>query len=465
MIENIYAGEKADNTSEKISLPCKTPKNVRQIGKSGDGLHIYIEDYVKTYVCRLAERAYPECCIAVLIGRYMNTESGLGVFISGAVHVPEAWQESSIVFSEKVWSDVYKTLRTYYTDCEVVGWYYGGPGFRLQEESKFLQAHVDNFADKNKVLLTYDILDKEEKIRLWSPEGFVVQPGYCIYYEKNEEMQNYMMDNQPEETNTEEKQAYTDKDIEELRNYKIEKEQKNDETLVPKKNVSEEAKGYKQMAAVVGLLVMIAIVLVAADILLQNPDILSQQTIAEGDNDSAFGDELAKLTQGITDPGTEITGGAAEAITSGITDTAQAVTGTDIISPSPEGSETAANESTDNANPQTGDNNLPATTIPDNAVVDNSSADNKVADSTDPIADPVTEQAKDDNIADEVIDAGSSSSYVLTRYIVVKGDTLAQICNRYYGGVDKLSVVMELNQIEDRDKIYAGQELWLPIYD
>lgn len=66
--------------------------------------------------------------------------------------------------------------------------------------------------------------------------------------------------------------------------------------------------------------------------------------------------------------------------------------------------------------------------------------------------------------ADTEAAAASSSSARRTRasYTIREGDTLADICNKYYGSLDKLSAICELNSIDDANLIMPGQKIELP---
>lgn len=66
--------------------------------------------------------------------------------------------------------------------------------------------------------------------------------------------------------------------------------------------------------------------------------------------------------------------------------------------------------------------------------------------------------------ADTEAAAASSSSARRTRasYTIREGDTLADICNKYYGSLDKLSAICELNSIDDANLIIPGQKIELP---
>ena len=47
-------------------------------------------------------------------------------------------------------------------------------------------------------------------------------------------------------------------------------------------------------------------------------------------------------------------------------------------------------------------------------------------------------------------------------YIVKNGDTLADICQKYYGNLDKVEEICELNDIIDQDEIWVGEKIVLP---
>ena len=47
----------------------KLPKNIRQVGKPGEKMKIYVEDYVITYINQIARESAEQQCLAVLLGR------------------------------------------------------------------------------------------------------------------------------------------------------------------------------------------------------------------------------------------------------------------------------------------------------------------------------------------------------------------------------------------------------------
>ena len=166
MADRSEKGDRLISNSEKVNSKLKTPKNVRQIGKIGDGLRIYVEDYVKTYTKQLAEGDYINRSIAVLVGEYRNGDIERNIFIYGAIKVEvEEWGEDS-VFTEDTWTTIYEKIKEYFPDAEIVGWYYGGTGLGTEDLPTLEKIQINNFAGRDKVLLTYDVLEKENNFYL-----------------------------------------------------------------------------------------------------------------------------------------------------------------------------------------------------------------------------------------------------------------------------------------------------------
>lgn len=85
MIEVIY---KEDTTEQEAAQEAfSMPRNVRQIGLANGDYRIYIEDYVYTFLCSLAEDEKPEGqgSVAVLTGEIQWTADMTCIFIKGAI--------------------------------------------------------------------------------------------------------------------------------------------------------------------------------------------------------------------------------------------------------------------------------------------------------------------------------------------------------------------------------------------
>lgn len=81
---------------------------------------------------------------------------------------------------------------------------------------------------------------------------------------------------------------------------------------------------------------------------------------------------------------------------------------------------------------------------------------------------PDKEQAPDENkdaaqpAADITSEAVAASAAVPSSYTVKSGDNLANICRHFYGNLDKMDEICELNSISDPNRLAAGQKIILP---
>ena len=91
MIEVVYKEEKqeAENGENIFDLP----KNIRQIGLATGNMRIYIEDYVYTFLTRLARNEIgsnkEQCCVAVFTGETKWNNGITYLFIRGALTVED----------------------------------------------------------------------------------------------------------------------------------------------------------------------------------------------------------------------------------------------------------------------------------------------------------------------------------------------------------------------------------------
>ena len=104
MIEVIYKEDTTEQEAAQESF--SMPRNVRQIGLANGDYRIYIEDYVYTFLCSLAEDGETESQgnVAVLTGEIQWTTDMTCIYVKGALAADgmEATAEH-IDFSEKIW--------------------------------------------------------------------------------------------------------------------------------------------------------------------------------------------------------------------------------------------------------------------------------------------------------------------------------------------------------------------------
>lgn len=192
MIENKNNNE-ADQERSGLNKQVKLPKNIRQIGQVNDTKRIYVEDYVMTFIKKIAVNNIGTYQVAILLGEIDEREDGTNIFVNGAVEVRDIHFESDKVFSNESWNQIYEDIKNHFGEMEIVGWFLSKPGLSLEMNSKISKLHVNNFAGMNKVLFMYDCAEQEEAFYIYSENKLTKQKGYYIYYDRNDAMQEYMI--------------------------------------------------------------------------------------------------------------------------------------------------------------------------------------------------------------------------------------------------------------------------------
>lgn len=193
MIEIIYKEEqkKAEGNEQFFRIP----NNIRQIGEIRGQQKIYIEDYAYTFLKKISRTPKEGGRAAILLGQYHWAEGSAYLFIKSALQVKDMEvSPEHIVFSDKVWGQVYEDSRSYFPQQEIVGWFVSLPGFNMQMNEVLLKTHLNHFAGNDKVLFVVEPGEWEEAFFVYENNQLNRQPGYYIYYEKNEPMQAYMID-------------------------------------------------------------------------------------------------------------------------------------------------------------------------------------------------------------------------------------------------------------------------------
>ena len=184
----------------------RIPKNIRQIGEREDRVKVYLEDYVSTYLRRVQQLQGEEGAAGLLVGSWQQErkkdDSGNPVpscvFVSGAMTVRQAGLEGGqISFSSEAWDEGYEGLGTYFSGQELCGIFVCEGSCRRFRRQALFAAVRENFPDQEALL--YLLTEEgEEIVYRIRPRGEERLQGYYCYFERNEAMQDYMMDHLPE---------------------------------------------------------------------------------------------------------------------------------------------------------------------------------------------------------------------------------------------------------------------------
>ena len=192
MIEIVYEKEKQKPEGNEGFF--RIPNNIRQIGEVNETQKIYIEDYAYTYLCRISSGNSSKGKAAILLGQ-ANWKDGISyLFVKSAVVLPDMEiTEEHLSFTREIWNHVYEKNKEYFPDQEIVGWYLSIPGCSMELHEVICRTHLDHFGGNDKVLMVMEPLEKEEAFYRYEDGELSRQPGFYIYYEKNEPMQNFLV--------------------------------------------------------------------------------------------------------------------------------------------------------------------------------------------------------------------------------------------------------------------------------
>lgn len=200
MIEVIYKDEKQEVNDGETGW--NLPKNIRQIGLAGEDYRIYIEDYVYTFLHRAAQAKCQQKedsgILAVFLGEN-RWQSGTGyTFIRGALLVDAGEiTEEHIEITQNMWQKIHEEQEKYFEGQEIVGWFLARQSLPMVVSELIGKVHRNQFGGE-KILMLMDTAEQEEAFFRYENNFLVRQSGYYIYYEKNTQMQNYMLEKNPE---------------------------------------------------------------------------------------------------------------------------------------------------------------------------------------------------------------------------------------------------------------------------
>lgn len=420
------------------------PKNFRQIGEPG-AKKIYMEDYVYTYLSKLAQPGNLYARGAILFGNTYQTTAGPCLFISGAAACQNfEFDLEESVFTEENWSEIYQIRDKFFPQMEIVGWFLSRMGFSVELNDKIIRTHMDNFSGENKVLYMIDALDNEDAFYQFENYSLKKQRGYYIYYETNKEMKNYMLaegelEHRPEDKR---KSATILRDSSVVRNYK--------KAMKKKKTLRRKTAPKFGPASLAGVLVMILVLFYGVRSVQQfrqaeNVEaVFQQQTVERQKVDATESEDMQETDSPESATGGNMSGRAAE---EEVSDMETVESGSYSEKKDTETDTEAVFKSTETGS-------VSGTTEADSTVGNYRSENESTKEEIETDADIFTQEEPDD--------VTESWSYIGRQYTVQRGDTLAGIAMKIYQSYDYIDVLAQANQIDNLDEIYPGQVLDIP---
>ena len=477
------------------------PKNIRQIGEIRGAEKICIEDYVMTCIHK-KEPQEKDGYLGIFYGEQRKEEDGIYLFLRGILEIPDGEEEA-------VKKELEEQKEKYFPDwdvqgCCVIGQY---PTERMKLAEKLNPMSMQ---------LIYHLQEQEENL-YWTVEGcYKKLRGYFVFYEQNRRMQQYLADEFKEDRV--EKESSPDKAIKSFREKVRIKGEKRTGSMMKL------ASSFFVVAVlVIGAIAVTRMDDIRknqvgsyqmnteeneADRIYTNAD---STAVVQGGNRTAsdgFAAKEAAVGAGSEDGSAvpEAAGGSAavdgnEAGTPSVsagTDEGTEASAQSVSAGMDEGTGASAQPASAGVDEGTGASAQPVSAGTDegtgasaqpvsvgtgNAQIDGAAADTNLlagaAVASEPgqavadggTANPATAAASNTGASDSAttgedarltMAASAAAQGIHASYTIRMGDTLADICNQYYGSLDKLELLCQVNHISDANLIMPGQRIVLP---
>lgn len=397
------------------------PKNVRQIGNVSDSSKIYVEDYVDTFFNQLCDKAEQEMIGAFLVGETVQEDDQDYIYVYGAIRMKELGVKGKdFIVGDHVWKHACETCKEYFGNAEILGWFITGGEHSLEVNHNINKIHQKYFPREKSIFVTKNARDKEEKFYIYKYRDMMECSGHYVYYEKNVEMQNYMI-------STRKKVGFTPSEIIEDR------VTKNFRSIIREKNEKTEQKNHSRWVYATSTFLVLVIVVIGVTMLNNYDKMQNVQNSIDalsGESSKENEDETVEAL------GENVTGELEE---------------------DEEPSENVKNEDAE------GDSTQTETTQPTQP--EGTQPDTSQSEATEPDTTQSDETNSQEGQAGTTQNSESTETTNITApktYIVKKGDTLETISREKYGDVSHVDAICELNGLEDGNFIYIGQKLLLP---
>lgn len=357
------------------------PKNITQIGETDKNSKIYMEDYVVSYIKQQSKNASDKQMGVALFGKKNKEENMAYYFIYGACKV----------------NYITKEVRHL-------------SGAQLQEVERIRKAHFGEY-----LFIGYCVLDGEavEGIHLYENEICRYIKGYACFYEKNDSMLSFMVENREKE--------YTPEQVSRIKYEEVrDRQQERKRLFEENKGITgirpvEKQEGESNLFPVAAVLMLAILGVTVAGY--SNPGELKARL-------SAGLDTIQTWFQGVEE---EVLPAAAEHVETLVAEDqlTEAIQKENIVQPTA----VAATEA-----PQPVDTAAPIAT-PEPTLAPEATAE------------PVSEE---------------TATKPAEEYTIQIGDTLIQICRNRYSDESMVKTVCEMNGISDPNNIQIGQKILLP---
>ncbi len=443
------------------------PKNVRQMGEPEEKRKIYVEDYVVTYLKQYAKEEILESRGAILLGEAQQQEGMPYLFIRSALGLEEsAGAEGTIAFTEELWMRVYEEMEQYFPGQEILGWFLSTPGFPPEISYEILSSHRNCFSGWDKVLFMEDPTEGEEAFFAMEQGSLVRQQGYFIFYERNQPMQQYMLEKRGGKS-VDSREEFTDRAARSFR------------TMVQERK--EQSSQKRVMTFLYGVSTfLVLVVLVIGVTMINNYEKMEQVELAltdltqnleaqqgmgktgteEGQHIAAYNNQGLSAGEVLAGaPGTgEEAGSTGEGAEGGTGEEAGSI-GEGAVGAEGGNPEGAGSAGEGAMGAEEGGSGAGAESDGSGAG-DGAEGSGTEASGMEPGVEAGASESGQEN--GEAPEHASPAAEASGSYIVQKGDTLLSISRKIYGNDRYIKEICRLNNIDDINMIYEGEKILLP---
>ena len=379
------------------------PKNVRQIGNVSDSSKIYVEDYVDTFFNQLCDKAGQAPVGAFLVGETVKEKDEDYIYVYGALRMRRIdVKGKEIQIDDQTWKRACEQCKEYFGDAAILGWFLAIPGQALEVSPNMTKLHQKYFSKEKTLFIMKDTETKEEKYFLHKFRELLEWGGHYVYYEKNAEMQNYMIDTRKRNGVTP-SETFEDRAAANFR------------TVIRERMEQNEKKQHSKFLYVASTF-LVLVVFAIGIIMMNNYDKMAgvQETLNVISNTVLNNKEEKEPEEDLLD---------IEEEEPAVLDEQEDLEGDALEEDMPQGD-----------------------------VLEEDEPEADVLDAEQPEEDeeaPDTEDVSDTPITENV-------------YIVQKGDTLDTISRKTYGDTSRVDEICKMNGLEDGNLIFIGQKLLLP---
>ena len=447
------------------------PKNITQIGEADKHCRIYVEDYVVSYIKQMNGIAQNKEIAIALYGR-KTVEDGVSYLFAYGSAKLNFLQKTVRHLSQAQEQEIEKLRKKYFSEMTFLGYrILNGEmveGFYICEQDicRYVEGYAQ-FYEKNDSMLAYMLENREEEAK---PEE-VDQEKYEAVRKRQEERKKQ----QPKEQWLQEgRQMHGDwkthAGAQPRKTGNREKPRYEKDNVIQMPTV-----GLRRMKmAATGVFVLLCVMALA---LMQQES--TGESLGEAARQAMSNMMEQRLPDAVQEPAANSTlvaedkleealrqenGAASASETAGTKETAENTGDTENVQNVGDAGNAETTENADTAQPDENSTNE-TTEVSDSSIAENSTevTQGATTDSTPANAETTASQtAKAETTESSEAIKTQETAVQPTVYTIQKGDTLIGISLRNYGSNSRVSDICRMNGIKDPDDIKIGQEIFLP---